>query len=321
MAGDQHFAPLVRWMIAPVGAFCLACGSTQPLTAPSAVTPTSQLAMPSNQDPGLDPYAGAPAAPTATFVGAGDIGQCTNGGAPDLTARLLDTIDGTVFALGDNAYPSGTAEDYQTCYDSSWGRHKGRTRPVAGNHEYDTPSATPYYEYFGFNAGPPGVGYYSYELGNWHIVALNSNVPVGRSSAQAAWLRNDLAAHSGRCTLAYWHFPLFSSSKHGNIEQMRDLWRILYDAGADVVLSAHDHVYERFAPQTPDGIADPARGIREFVAGTGGAPPYPFVDVKENSEARLSTIGVLKLSLKATGYDWNFISVGGPGDSGSGNCH
>ena len=312
----------MRWTMAVAGVLCLSCGgSSQSLTSPSTVTAASQAALPLSADAGFNPDAGLPALPTETFVGAGDIGQCTNGGAPDLTARLLDAIGGTVFALGDNAYPSGTAEDYQTCYDSSWGRYKDRTRPVAGNHEYDTPSATPYYEYFGFNAGPPGGGYYSYELGNWHIIALNSNLPVGRASAQAAWLRNDLAANSTRCTLAYWHFPLFSSSKHGNIEQMRDFWRILYDSGADVVLSAHDHVYERFAPQTPDGVADPMRGIREFVAGTGGAPPYPFVDVKANSEARLSTIGVLKLSLKATGYDWNFIPVSGPGDSGSASCH
>jgi hypothetical protein len=226
-----------------------------------------------------------------------------------------------VFALGDNAYPSGTAQDYQNCYDASWGRHKGRTRPVAGNHEYDTAVARPYYEYFGTNAGPSGAGFYSYELGNWHVVALNSNIAVGGGSAQAAWLRNDLAASSAKCTIAYWHFPLFSSSKHGNIEQMREFWRILYESGADVVLSAHDHVYERFAPQDPDGSADPQRGIREFIAGTGGAPPYPFVDVKPNSEARLSTVGVLKLALKAGGYDWNFIPVSGAGDSGSGTCH
>jgi calcineurin-like phosphoesterase family protein len=321
MAGIQHGSHSVRWAIAAVSLLCLSCGSTQPLTSPSAVPKSSQAAMPLNPDVGSSPATGLPALPTETFVGAGDIGQCTGGGTPELTARLLDAISGTVFTLGDNAYPSGTSQDYQTCYDSSWGRHKGRTRPVAGNHEYDSPSATPYYQYFGFSAGPPGVGYYSYDLGNWHIIALNSNLPVGRSSAQAAWLRNDLAASSAQCTLAYWHFPLFSSSKHGNIEQMRDLWQILYDAGADVVLSAHDHVYERFAPQMPDGAPDPTRGIREFVAGTGGAPPYPFVDVKENSEARLSTIGVLKLSLKATGYDWSFIPVAGPGDSGSGSCH
>jgi acid phosphatase type 7 len=312
---------IVRWSIASIGVLCLSCGGTSPLTSPSSLSSVTKADVPFTADGPFSSDGGLPLLAPETFVGAGDIAQCTNGGTPDVTARLLDAIDGTVFALGDNAYPSGTAENYQTCYDSSWGRHKRRTRPVAGNHEYDSPLATPYYEYFGFNAGPPGVGYYSYNLGNWHVLALNSNLPVGRSSAQGAWLRNDLAANSTRCTLAYWHFPLFSSSKHGNIEMMRDFWRILYDAGADVVLSAHDHVYERFAPQTPDGAADPMRGIREFVVGTGGAPPYPFVDVKENSEARLSTVGVLKLSLKAGGYDWNFISAAGAGDSGSASCH
>jgi hypothetical protein len=320
MKDGQH-ARVVRWTMASIGALCLACGGTsQSLTSPSSVTTVAKEYTPFPGDAPFSPEGGLPLA-TETFVGAGDIAQCTNGGTPDLTARLLDTIGGTVFTLGDNAYPSGSAQDYQTCYDSSWGRHKGRTRPIAGNHEYDSPSATPYYDYFGFNAGPRGVGYYSYDLGNWHIIALNSNLPVGRSSAQAAWLRNDLAANPARCTLAYWHYPLFSSSKHGNIEVMREFWRMLYDAGADVVLAAHDHVYERFAPQTADGVPDPVRGIREFVAGTGGAPPYPFLDVKENSEARLSTLGVLKLSLKATGYDWNFIPVSGAGDSGSAACH
>lgn len=304
-----------------VGAVCLSCGGSTPLTSPTSVSPVTRADAPFNGESPFAPEGGLPLLAPETFVGAGDIGQCTNGGTPNLTAKLLDAIDGTVFALGDNAYPSGTAQDYQTCYDTSWGRHKQRTRPVAGNHEYDSPSATPYYEYFGFNAGPPGIGYYSYDLGNWHIIALNSNLPVGRSSTQGAWLRNDLAAHPTRCTLAYWHFPLFSSSKHGNIEMMRDFWRILFEAGADVVLSAHDHVYERFAPQTPDGAGDPARGIREFVVGTGGAPPYPFVDIKENSEARLSTVGVLKLTLKGTGYDWTFVPVSGAGDSGSGVCH
>jgi hypothetical protein len=303
-------------MVATLGGICLlACGGTpNSLTNPSAVSP-NRGEIPAT------PAVIAPVLPTEIFVGAGDIGQCTNGGVPEATARLLDSIDGTVFALGDNAYPSGTAENYRSCYDLSWGRHKGRTRPVAGNHEYDTPQAAPYYEYFGANAGPLGAGYYSYELGNWHVIALNSNLPVGRTSAQAAWLKNDLATSAAKCTIAYWHFPLFSSSKHGNTEMMRDLWRILYDAGADVVLSAHDHVYERFAPQDADGSFDPARGIREFVAGTGGAPPYPFVDIKANSEARMSTVGVLKLALKAGGYDWSFIPVSGVGDSGSASCH
>jgi hypothetical protein len=192
---------------------------------------------------------------------------------------------------------------------------------VPGNHEYESADAQPYYAYFGGNAGPPGVGYYSFELGNWHVVALNSNVGVGASSAQAAWLRADLSAHNARCTIAYWHFPLFSSSEHGNNPQMRELWQILYDAGADVVMAGHDHVYERFAPQDGNGLADPQRGIREFVVGTGGAPPYPFVSVQPNSEMRLSTNGVLRLSLGATGYDWTFIALSGPGDSGHATCH
>ena len=310
----------VRWTLASLGAVCLACGGTpQGLTGPTTLTGVNRAQTPPSA-PSVPDATAAPVLPTEIFVGAGDIGQCSNGGNPQATARLLDSIDGTVFALGDNAYPSGTAQNYRECYDGSWGRHKSRTRPVAGNHEYDTTAAAPYYEYFGATAGPSGAGFYSYELGNWHVVALNSNIAVGRNSAQAAWLRSDLAANAAKCTIAYWHFPLFSSSKHGNIEQMREFWRILHENGADVVLSAHDHVYERFAPQDPDGAADP-NGIREFVVGTGGAPPYPFVDVKANSEVRLSTTGVLRLALKAGGYDWNFIPVSGAGDSGSATCH
>jgi calcineurin-like phosphoesterase family protein len=306
----------VGGLLTSLAAMSLSCGgSPQGLGGPSTLPIGNRSATPSGVD------AATPVFPTEIFVGAGDIAQCTNGGVPQATARLLDSIDGTVFTLGDNAYPSGTAEDYRTCYDTTWGRHRARTRPVPGNHEYDSGSPTPYFDYFGASAGPSGAGFYSYELGNWHVIALNSNIPVGARSAQAEWLRNDLAASSAKCTIAYWHFPLFSSSKHGNIEQMRDFWRILYDNNADVVLSAHDHTYERFALQDPDGNADPDRGIREFVAGTGGAPVYPFIDVKPNSEVRLGANGVLRLALKAGGYDWNFISTSGPGDSGSATCH
>ena len=177
---------MVRWSIASVGVLCLSCGGTSPLTSPSSLSTTTRADIPFTPDTPINPDGGLSLLAPETFVGAGDIAQCGNGGTPDLTARLLDAIDGTVFALGDNAYPSGTAENYQTCYESSWGRHKRRTRPVAGNHEYDSPSASPYYEYFGFNAGPPGIGYYSYNLGNWHVIALNSNLPVARSSAQGA---------------------------------------------------------------------------------------------------------------------------------------
>lgn len=304
-----------RWTLASLGAMCLSCGgSPQGLTEPSVVPTGNRTATLSA------PEAALPVQPTEIVIAAGDIAQC-GGGIPEATARLVDAIDGAILALGDNAYPSGTADNYRTCYDATWGRYKARTRPVPGNHEYDSSStAAPYFDYFGAIAGPPGSGFYSYDLGNWHVVALNSSIAVGSRSAQAAWLRNDLAAHPTKCTLAYWHFPLFSSSRHGNIEQMREFWQILYDAGADVVLGAHDHVYERFAPQDPDGAADPA-GIREFVVGTGGAPPYPFVAVRPNSEARLSANGVLRLALKTGGYDWTFIPVSGAGDSGSAPCH
>jgi len=314
----ERLTRVVTWATIALAAVCLSCGgSPQGLGTPSPVSSLNRAETPSAPE-----AAPAPVLPTEIFVGAGDIGQCTNGGNPQATAQLLDSIGGTIFALGDNAYPSGTVQNYRDCYDSSWGRFKSRTRPVAGNHEYDSsPMGAPYFDYFGAAAGAPGSGFYSYQLGNWHVVALNSNLPVGRNSSQGAWLKADLAANSAKCTIAYWHFPLFSSSKHGNIEQVRDLWRILYEDGADVVLGAHDHVYERFAPQDPDGAPDSVNGIREFVVGTGGAPPYPFVDVKPNSEVRLSANGVLRLALKAGGYDWNFIAVNGPGDAGSGTCH
>jgi hypothetical protein len=160
------------------------------------------------------------------FVGAGDIGLCGSPG-PELTAKLLDGIPGTVFTLGDNAYNSGTAREYRDCYDRSWGRHKVRTRPVPGNHEYESPGAAPYFEYFGFNAGPAGLGYYSFDLGAWHIVALNSNIAARRNSVQGQWLRADLASSQSRCTIAYWHHPLFTSGPDGATAEMRDFWSIL----------------------------------------------------------------------------------------------
>ena len=259
--------------------------------------------------------------PPATFVGAGDIALCTGAGNHQATAELLDSIPGTVFALGDNAYQSGTLSEYNDCYDRTWGRHRSRTRPVPGNHEYETPGARGYFDYFGGRAGPDGLGYYSFDLGNWHIIALNSNIPVSAGSAQGAWLRVDLSANAVRCTLAFWHHPRFSSGRHGNDDRMRDFWRILYEAGADVVLSAHDHTYERFAPQDADAGWDESRGIRQFVAGTGGAALYPFPTVRPNSEARVSAHGVLKLTLRSGGYDWEFVTVSGVGDFGTASCH
>jgi hypothetical protein len=259
-----------------------------------------------------------PLAAPQTFVGAGDIAMCDANS--EATARLLDGIGGTVFTLGDNAYFHGTRDEFRNCYGPTWGRHRSRTRPVPGNHEYESSGAQPYFEYFGVNAGPPGLGYYSFEIGSWHAVALNSNIDVGSGSAQAAWLRNDLAASRARCTIAYWHHPLFSSGPSGGSARMRDVWRILYEAGGDVVLSAHDHLYERFAPQNPDGASDPERGLRQFTVGTGGAALYPTGAPRPNSEVLRSIFGLLRLTLGPDGYVWEFVSVTGPGDAGAGTC-
>lgn len=299
-------------------ATCVQCGG-QPVSGPTELFPPPPGPIP--PAPPLPSPAPIPPSPPEVFVGAGDIGFCGAGGNPESTARLLDAIGGTVFTLGDNAYGSGTAREFRDCYDRSWGRHKIRTRPVPGNHDYETAGAVPYFEYFGANAGPPGLGYYSFELGSWHAVALNSNIPVGAGSIQGAWLRADLASSRTTCTLAYWHHPFFSSGPHGSSGEMRDFWRMLYDAGADIVLSGHDHLYERFAPQDPDGLIDPARGIRQFTVGTGGAPLYPFIAVRPNSQVRIGAFGVLRLTLNAESYAWSFIPVSGAGDSGTGTCH
>ena len=263
------------------------------------------------------------------FVGAGDITNC-NRNQDEETAKLLDNISGTVFTVGDNAYPDGTASQFSSCYGPTWGRHKNRTRPAAGNHDYHVNGAAGYYGYFGSAASPLDnnctsncKGYYSYNLGAWHIIALNSEVGYSAGSAQVQWLRADLAANQNVCTLAYWHHPRFSSGQHGNLARSQPFWDALYEYGADVVINGHDHTYERFAPQDPNGQSDPNRGIREFVAGTGGAGLYPFPTIQPNSQVRNNTTyGVLKLTLHATSYDWQFVPIAGQTftDSGSSNC-
>ncbi|MEP7000407.1 MAG: Ig-like domain-containing protein [bacterium] len=263
------------------------------------------------------------------FVGAGDIASCSSSG-DEATAALLDGIAGAVYNLGDNAYESGTATEFANCYDPTWGRHKARTRPSAGNHEYNTVGASGYYGYFGAAAGDPSKGYYSYDLGTWHIIVLNSNsscttVSCAAGSAQETWLRADLAANSKACTLAYWHHPRFNSgSSHGNNTAVAPFWNALYELGADVILNGHEHVYERFGPQTPSATADAVSGIRQFTVGTGGRSHYTFGTIQPNSEVRNGdTYGVLKLTLKTGSYDWQFVPVAGGTftDSGSGSCH
>ena len=256
------------------------------------------------------------------FVGAGDIASCIRT-QDESTAQLLDNIAGTVFAIGDNVYEDGTLTQFNDCYGPTWGRHKSRTRPSPGNHDYHVAGAPGYYTYFGALAGDPGKGYYSYNLGAWHIISLNSEVGYAAGSAQEQWLKADLAANQRVCTLAYWHHARFSSGFHGNITRSQPFWQALYDNGADVILNAHDHAYERFAPQNPNGQADSSRGIREFVVGTGGASLYPFLTVQPNSQVRNNTThGVLKLTLHATSYHWQFVPIAGQTftDSGSSNC-
>jgi hypothetical protein len=273
-------------------------------------------------NPPVPPVAPATPGTPQVFVGAGDIGWCGSPGMAQ-TARLMENLGGTVFTVGDNAYFSGTAQEFRDCYDPTWGRFKSYTRPVPGNHEYEGAGPRPYFDYFGANAAPSGVSYYSFPLGDWHAVALDSWLSVNEGSAQAQWLRADLAANNTRCTVAYWHYPLFTSGPNGNQVQMRPLWRILYEFGVDVVINGHDHTYERFAPQDPNGIPDPTKGIREFIVGTGGAMPYSFVTTMPNSERRIAnTFGVLKLTLSSATYQWEFIpGAGGASDSGTGSCH
>ena len=283
---------------------CLAtgCSETGMLTGPTVILP--------------------PVEDNVLFA-AGDVGDCSLPGT-GRTGRLLDGLGGTILALGDLAYPSGSRANFIDCYDPHWGRHLNRTRPAPGNHDYDTPGAAAYFSYFGETAGFPGGGYYVFFRGGWLIIALNSELPMGDGSPQLVWLRGQLTASGARCTLAYWHRPLFSSGPNGNNPDVRPLFRALYDAGADLVLSGHDHSYERFAPQDPDGRADPARGIRLMVAGTGGARlSSAFGPSRPNSEARGSEWGVLKLTLSGSGYEWEFMPAadGAFHDAGSAQCH
>jgi len=261
------------------------------------------------------------------LVGAGDIARC-DVDTVEATAKLLDTISGTVFTAGDNAYEKGSLDEYHRCYEPTWGRHKARTRPAPGNHEYRTDAAAGYFDYFGEVAGKRGEGWYSYDVGAWHVVVLNSNcaaVGCGADSAQVTWLAADLAASSAKCTLAYWHHPRWGGGSRRPKPGVQAFWEVLYEKSADLVVNGHDHFYERTAPVDPKGVPDPARGIRQITAGTGGAslyrfkkPPLPITEVRDDK-----TFGVLKLSLRPDGYDWQFVGVPGSSfaDSGSAACH
>ncbi|HEY7686331.1 MAG TPA: Ig-like domain-containing protein, partial [Gemmatimonadales bacterium] len=264
--------------------------------------------------------------PPEILIGAGDIASCGSNN-DELTAQIVDTIPGTVMVLGDNVYENGTTNEFNNCYHPTWGRHKARTRPATGNHEYNTSGAAPYFAYFGSAAGVAGQGYYSYDLGAWHIIVLNSSISMGSGSAQDTWLQNDLAAHPNLCTLAYMHHPLWSSggSSGGQYYSgVRRPWDVMYPAGVDLILDGHRHFYERHAPMKPDGTADPATGMRHIIIGTGGigggsvSNPHPRTEI-----ANGSTFGVMKLYLYDDSYAWKFIPRTGQTftDSGSTGCH
>ncbi len=277
--------------------------------------------------PTLPTTTGSPGSDGAVLVGAGDIAEC---GTTDdsATAALVAAIPGAVFAAGDTAYPAGSPQQFTDCYSPTWGAFQDRTLPAVGNHEYVTPGAVGYYDWFGSAAGTPGQGWYATDVGTWRVLVLNAECSqiggCGEGSPELAWLRSEVAAHPARCTVAIWHQPRWSSGLHGDDPTVAPFWDVLYAAGAELVLNGHDHDYERFAPQDPSGRFDPVRGVREFVVGTGGAQLRRLGLARPNQQAANDrTHGVLKLTLRPGGYDWVFVPVAGETftDSGSGTCH
>lgn len=275
-------------------------------------------------DPSSGTVATSADADIPVLLAAGDIAGC-DWENDEQTARILDANAGIVAPLGDLAQGDGTAEEFEDCYDPTWGRHKDRSKPVPGNHEYYSDGAEPYFDYWGDRAGVAGEGWYTYELGDWQIFALNSNLDKVDAEKQLEWLEAELASSTAMCTMAYWHHPRFSSSvRHGSNENMAPFWDLFYASGMEIVLNGHDHVYERFAPQRPDQEADPEFGIRQFTVATGGAPQRDFSKPEDNSEVRMTGVhGVLRLELLEDGYTWEFIPVADEvfTDSGSGDCH
>jgi len=328
------------WDLDNDGHFQDASGSTASRSFPLMGTYTVRLYVRDNS--GASSIANRAVEVSILIATAGDIAcdpasPSYNGGAGTstlcrqrYTSDLLVNAGVTaVLTLGDNQYENGAYEKFLASYEPSWGRVKAMTYPAPGNHEYQTPAAAGYFRYFGAAAGDPSKGYYSYDIGTWHLVALNSNCGdiggCGPGSPQEQWLRADLAANSEACTLAYWHHPLFSSGAYRpGISSVKPLFQALYDYNADVVFVGHDHNYERFAPQDPNGALDIARGLRQFIVGTGGKSLYGQGVAIANSEVRNSdTYGVLKVRLTSTGYEWQFVPEAGRNftDSGSSACH
>jgi len=314
--------------IVVVAALALGIGAgpaRTPVTATTLPTGTPPGGAAATASSGSAAPAGSATTP-AVLIAAGDITSCASTG-DSATAKLVASMPGTVAVLGDDAYNSGSASEYAKCYDPTWGAFLDRTEPVPGNHEYMTRGAAGYFGYFGARAGDPGQPWYAYDLGTWRLYALNGNCAFiggcGPSSPQVRWLTADLAAHPSACVLAYWHQPRFSSGRHGSDTSVAGLWDALSAAGAEIVLNGHDHDYERFAPQSDSGKADP-NGITEFVVGTGGFTHYEFHMILPTSVVRdNTTFGVLRLELSAASWTSTFVPVAGKTftDAASGTCH
>jgi calcineurin-like phosphoesterase family protein len=284
-------------------ALALQCGKSSP-TSP---TP------PDGHDP-------PPGSQTAVLVGAGDIGLCGSAGAL-ATGRLVEATLGEVFLAGDIAYPNGSAQAFRECFEPYWGLASDRWRPVPGNHEYESPNAAPYFTFFGPTAGPPGLGYYRFVAGEWLVLMLNSNIDASATSAQYQFVRESFQGRPFRCQMAIWHHPLYSSGPNGPHPHMKPIYQLLFEQGVDVVVNAHDHLYERFSRQDADG-RQVENGIRQFIVGTGGATLTRAMRATPNSAIVLSTYGIMRFTLRADSYDWEFLETAGSlGDNGSTPCH
>ncbi len=301
--------------------FLAACG-TRPPSSPAQAPAAASGGVPSAASiaPSAVPN---PTPEPARLIAVGDIAGCDRD-ADEEVAALVANLNGMLATLGDHAYPDGTVATFADCYDPAWGPFLDRTRPAVGNHDLSGDGGMAYFRYFGEGIGVPGQGWYSYDIGDWHVIALNSNcelIACDPGSPQNDWLVDDLAASEAECTLAYMHHPLFSSGPHGGYLPVQPLWEALHEADADLVLAGHDHLYERFAPQNPAGMDDGA-GIRQFTVGTGGFELYPVVRDSPNSEVVIDdAFGVLELTLHTSGYGWRFLTVDGTSaDAGSGDC-
>jgi hypothetical protein len=314
-------AAVVLWC-ALAASWCGKSTPSSPTPPPVSLLPDPPIVIetPINESPQTTPPADAPSGPTWINI-FGDTGWC---GSPVMAqlARLMEQFGGDILLAGDLAYDSGTIDEYRRCFDPAFGKFRSRFWAAPGNHEYATPGAAGYFNYFGERAGPTRSGHYAIRIASWQILMLNSMAPMGRGSPQFMWVQNELEGTQPRCTLAVWHHPFDSSGPNGPHPMQRDLWELLYREHVDVVVSAHDHIYERFAPMNPSQQADPVRGIRLFISGGGGAPPYQRARFSPRSELMISTHGLLRLKLENALYEWEYLAANGSVlDRGLNICH